>query len=214
MCRKISSHVDGGPSGGSSVRRPGSGDPHRHKRKFDNSAILQNIDFLNVWEQYHTSTPTVKVFIFLRARRGSESGKWLHYLMDIVHILWASHHHGPATATVVGGPCYLRVRGVKPCNDHITYTIIIYLECLQELSLFAACRARLIISNWIILSDTNYENFKELSLMKILIIPIIGIISIEYLMNNRHLFNTYQSSLISQSTHTEASFVPGWQKDL
>ena len=34
MRRKISAHVDGGPSGGSSVRRPGSEDPHRRERKF------------------------------------------------------------------------------------------------------------------------------------------------------------------------------------
>ena len=32
--RKISAGVDGGLSGGSSVRRPGSEDPHRHQRKF------------------------------------------------------------------------------------------------------------------------------------------------------------------------------------
>ena len=133
---KISSHVDGGPSGGSSVRRPGSGDPHRREQKFDNSAILQNIDFLNVWEQYHTSTPTVKVFIFLRASRGSESGKWLHYLMDIVHILWASHHHGSATSAPDGGPCYLRVRGVKPCNDHLHYHHLLIWICLLFLIQF------------------------------------------------------------------------------
>ena len=34
MCRKISAHVDGGLSGGSRVRRPGSEDPHRRERKF------------------------------------------------------------------------------------------------------------------------------------------------------------------------------------
>ena len=34
MRRKISDSVDGGPSGGSRVRRPGSEDPHRRKRKF------------------------------------------------------------------------------------------------------------------------------------------------------------------------------------
>ena len=33
MCRKISAHVDGGLSGGSRVRRPGSEDPHRRERK-------------------------------------------------------------------------------------------------------------------------------------------------------------------------------------
>ena len=33
MRRKISVHVDGGPSGGSRVRRPGSEDPHRRGRK-------------------------------------------------------------------------------------------------------------------------------------------------------------------------------------
>ena len=32
--RKISAIVDGGPSGGSSVRRPGSEDPHRRLQKF------------------------------------------------------------------------------------------------------------------------------------------------------------------------------------
>ena len=34
MCWKISAGVDGGLSGGSSVRRPVSKDPHRHQRKF------------------------------------------------------------------------------------------------------------------------------------------------------------------------------------
>ena len=34
MRRKISAHVDGGLSGGSRVRRPGSEDPHRRERKF------------------------------------------------------------------------------------------------------------------------------------------------------------------------------------
>ena len=33
MCRKISAHVDGGLSGGSRVRRPGSEDPHRREQK-------------------------------------------------------------------------------------------------------------------------------------------------------------------------------------
>ena len=32
---KISAHVDGGLSGGSRVRRPGSEDPHRRERKFE-----------------------------------------------------------------------------------------------------------------------------------------------------------------------------------
>ena len=32
MCRKISASVDGGPSGGSRVHRPGSEDPHRRER--------------------------------------------------------------------------------------------------------------------------------------------------------------------------------------
>jgi hypothetical protein len=32
--RKISAHVDGGPSGASSMRRPGSEDPHWRERKF------------------------------------------------------------------------------------------------------------------------------------------------------------------------------------
>ena len=34
MRRQISAGVDGGLSGGSSVRRPGSKDPHLHKQKF------------------------------------------------------------------------------------------------------------------------------------------------------------------------------------
>ena len=34
VCRKISAHIDGGLSGGSSVRRPGSNDPHRRQRNF------------------------------------------------------------------------------------------------------------------------------------------------------------------------------------
>ena len=33
MCRKISASVDGGPSEGSRVRRPGSEDPHQRQRK-------------------------------------------------------------------------------------------------------------------------------------------------------------------------------------
>ena len=32
--RRISAHANGGPSGGSHVRRPGSKDPHRRERKF------------------------------------------------------------------------------------------------------------------------------------------------------------------------------------
>jgi hypothetical protein len=36
--RKISAHVDGGLSGGSRVRRPGSEDPHRRER---NSIMTQ-----------------------------------------------------------------------------------------------------------------------------------------------------------------------------
>ena len=32
--RKISAHIDGGPRGGSSVRRPGSKDPHQRECKF------------------------------------------------------------------------------------------------------------------------------------------------------------------------------------
>ena len=34
VCRKISAGVDGGLSGGSIVRRPGSEDPHQRQRKF------------------------------------------------------------------------------------------------------------------------------------------------------------------------------------
>ena len=34
MCRKISANVDGGPSGGSFVCRPGSEDPHQRERNF------------------------------------------------------------------------------------------------------------------------------------------------------------------------------------
>ena len=34
MSRKISAGVNGGPRGGSSVRRPGSEDPHRREWKF------------------------------------------------------------------------------------------------------------------------------------------------------------------------------------
>jgi hypothetical protein len=32
---KISAHVDGGPSGGSSMRRPRSEDPHRRERNYN-----------------------------------------------------------------------------------------------------------------------------------------------------------------------------------
>ena len=41
MCRKISAHVDGGLSGGSRVRRPGSEDPHRRERKFFNALFCE-----------------------------------------------------------------------------------------------------------------------------------------------------------------------------
>ena len=34
MCAKNSAGVDGGPSGGASVRRPVSGDPHRRQRNY------------------------------------------------------------------------------------------------------------------------------------------------------------------------------------
>ena len=40
MRRKISAHVDGGLSGGSRVRRPGSEDPHRRERKFSQLLYL------------------------------------------------------------------------------------------------------------------------------------------------------------------------------
>ena len=40
MRRKISAHVDGGPSGWSSVSRPGSEDPHRRERNLLNLLIL------------------------------------------------------------------------------------------------------------------------------------------------------------------------------
>ena len=43
MCRKISAHVDGGLSGGSRVRRPGSEDPHRRERIFfDNVSVKKS----------------------------------------------------------------------------------------------------------------------------------------------------------------------------
>ena len=39
ICRKISAHVNEGPSGGSSVPRPGSEDPHRCEQKFSPSFL-------------------------------------------------------------------------------------------------------------------------------------------------------------------------------
>ena len=39
MCRKNSTHVDGGLSEGSSVRRPGSEDPNWHELKFVSADI-------------------------------------------------------------------------------------------------------------------------------------------------------------------------------
>ena len=39
-----SAHVDGGPSGGSSMRRPGSEDPYRRERKFSLSLLHLNLD--------------------------------------------------------------------------------------------------------------------------------------------------------------------------
>ena len=39
MHRKISTHVAGGPSGGSNMCRPGSEDPHRRERKFVNCSF-------------------------------------------------------------------------------------------------------------------------------------------------------------------------------
>ena len=40
--RKISAHVNGGPSGGSSVRRAGSEDPHRREWKFFINSLKSN----------------------------------------------------------------------------------------------------------------------------------------------------------------------------
>jgi hypothetical protein len=42
--QKISALVDGGPSGGPRVRRPGSEDPHRRERKFG-TFLCQNSEF-------------------------------------------------------------------------------------------------------------------------------------------------------------------------
>ena len=47
MCRKISASVDGGQSGGSCVRRPGSKDPHRRERKFGIFTVLLNIYYFS-----------------------------------------------------------------------------------------------------------------------------------------------------------------------
>ena len=40
MRQKISAHVAGGPSGGSSLCRPGSEDPHRREQKFFTIVIV------------------------------------------------------------------------------------------------------------------------------------------------------------------------------
>ena len=50
MRQKISAHVDGGLSGGSSVRRPGSEDPHPRERKFSILKIGLFVHF-NKWGQ-------------------------------------------------------------------------------------------------------------------------------------------------------------------
>ena len=45
MCRKISASVDGGPSGGSHVRRPGSEDPDRRERKLFYANVVYRADW-------------------------------------------------------------------------------------------------------------------------------------------------------------------------
>ena len=49
---EISAHVDGGPSGGSRVRRPGSEDPHWRHRKlyvFMSEILLDRKGYLHSW---------------------------------------------------------------------------------------------------------------------------------------------------------------------
>ena len=55
MRRQISASVDGGPSGGSSVRKPGSEDPHRRQRKF--TEVINKIEKSNLNYVIHHKTP-------------------------------------------------------------------------------------------------------------------------------------------------------------
>jgi hypothetical protein len=48
MRQKISAHVDGGLSGGSRARRPGSEDPYRRERKFFILVFLLQIKTITV----------------------------------------------------------------------------------------------------------------------------------------------------------------------
>ena len=63
MCRKISAHVDGGLSGGSRVRRPGSEDPHRRERKFPSCYSAAFLLFLYVVDDYFYFVP-IQICVF------------------------------------------------------------------------------------------------------------------------------------------------------
>ena len=46
--RKFYDGVNGGPKGGSSMRRPGSEDPHRRQRKFITFSFLEHLIFKGI----------------------------------------------------------------------------------------------------------------------------------------------------------------------
>ena len=52
-CALISAHIDGGLSGWSRVRRPGSEDPHRRERKFI-SYFLKTFPFASIFRCLHS----------------------------------------------------------------------------------------------------------------------------------------------------------------
>ena len=68
--RKISAHVDGGLSGGSRVRRPGSKDPHRREWKF--IYILYILEVIFVFTIFKATYPNLlphKIYIPSRELR-------------------------------------------------------------------------------------------------------------------------------------------------
>ena len=57
-----SAYFDGGPSGGSSVCRPGSEDPHRREQNLYNSLLLSFDDFFTYIMQNNTCVVSNKIW--------------------------------------------------------------------------------------------------------------------------------------------------------
>ena len=82
---KISAHVNGGPSGGSSVRRPGTEDPHRHER---NSITFGNSNRV-CWQLYPVKVTRMSSKI--KSSHSMEDGTTSHW--DVLKIAVTSFYH-------------------------------------------------------------------------------------------------------------------------